>query len=76
MAETYESKINREPVQGWTRRTVADGDYLQSKTIQPLVNRDSILAKGLDDTNTLINGMSDKVDNVETKCNAQEEYRF
>lgn len=72
MAETYESKINREPVQGWTRRTVADGDYLQSKTIQPLVNRDSILAKGLDDTNTLVNGMSDKVDNVETKCNAQE----
>lgn len=72
MAETYESKINREPVQGWTRRTVADGDYLQSKTIQPLVNRDSILAKGLDDTNTLINGMSDKVDDVETKCNAQE----
>lgn len=72
MAETYESKINSEHVQGWTRRTVADGDYLQSKTIQPLVNRDSILAKGLDDTNTLINGMSDKVDNVETKCNAQE----
>lgn len=72
MAETYESKINSEHVQGWTRRTVADGDYLQSKTIQPLVNRDSILAKGLDDTNTLINGMSDKVDDVETKCNAQE----
>lgn len=72
MAETYESKINREPVQGWTRRTVADGDYLQSKTIQPLVNRDSILAKGLDDTNTLVNGMSNKVDNVETKCDAQE----
>lgn len=72
MAETYESKINSEHVQGWTRRTVADGDYLQSKTIQPLVNRDSILAKGLDDTNTLINGMSDKVDDVETKCDAQE----
>ena len=72
MAETYESKINSEHVQGWTRRTVADGDYLQSKTIQPLVNRDSILAKGLDDTNALINGMSDKVDDVETKCNAQE----
>ena len=62
MAEDLSAQLNKTPgciPSKWTRYTVADGDWLQAKTLKPLSSRDNWLAEKIEE---LSGNISDDLD--------------
>jgi len=70
MADEVLQGLSADPSQvpsKWNRQTVADGDWLQKKTLSPLSARDVYLAKAIDGSNSGLSYVSAKVNELSGK---------